>query len=254
MDVSDDDEIADACQTFGQTVAHEIEHRLRTLIPHVAHVEVEDVSTGNCAVSFAYGSNRSLNPRGLDLKLTVVSAAFEGLRLLEQHRLVNGALQSELLSGAIHSLPQLQTLTPAMWQARKQKDHHRWVAERLRTAIPDIEHLAIRVIDDGHAAAGFVDGSNRSLNPEGIQLVLTVVSASFDDKRLLQRHQMVSAALQSELASGAVHALPELKTWTPSQWLQKQSEREGEEVDPKRQRTTEASAPMHVDSKRLASL
>ncbi|MEW9798403.1 BolA family protein [Alteromonas sp. CYL-A6] len=49
-------------------------------------------------------------------KVTVVSAAFEGQRLIARHRQVNGLL-SEALAGPVHALA-LHTFTPDEWQAR----------------------------------------------------------------------------------------------------------------------------------------
>jgi stress-induced morphogen len=50
----------------------------------------------------------------------VVSAAFEGKSLIEQHQLVYAAL-GEAMHGPIHALA-LQTYTPLAWQERKLKD------------------------------------------------------------------------------------------------------------------------------------
>ena len=63
-----------------------------------AHVAVEDLSDG-C---------------GAKLKITIVSAKFEGLPLLKQHRLVNDAAKDEL--SAVHAF-NLKTFTPAKWAA-----------------------------------------------------------------------------------------------------------------------------------------
>jgi BolA protein len=49
-------------------------------------------------------------------KVTVVTEAFEGRRLLERHRAVNEALADEL-HGGVHALA-LHTLTPEEWFAR----------------------------------------------------------------------------------------------------------------------------------------
>lgn len=51
-------------------------------------------------------------------KVTVVSAAFDGLRLIARHRKVN-ALVAEALAGPVHALA-LHTYTPAEWQERNQ--------------------------------------------------------------------------------------------------------------------------------------
>ena len=59
-----------------------------------ARVEVEDLTGG-----------------GDHLQVTVVSTVFDGLSRVKQHRLVYGALRSELASEAIHALA-LQTSSP----------------------------------------------------------------------------------------------------------------------------------------------
>ena len=51
-------------------------------------------------------------------KVTLVSDAFEGLRLIARHRQVN-ALVAEALAGPVHALA-LHTYTPAEWQKRNQ--------------------------------------------------------------------------------------------------------------------------------------
>lgn len=46
-----------------------------------------------------------------------------------------------------------------------------------------------------------------------------VVSSAFEGKRLIQQHQLVYGAVQSAMASEAIHALS-LKTYTPETWAQ----------------------------------
>lgn len=48
-------------------------------------------------------------------QVIIVSSAFEGKGLLEQHRLVNEALKSELGDQRIHALA-LKTFTPEQWE------------------------------------------------------------------------------------------------------------------------------------------
>jgi stress-induced morphogen len=48
-------------------------------------------------------------------QLIVVSAAFEGKGLVEQHRMVNDALKAELEDQRIHALA-LKTFSPAQWE------------------------------------------------------------------------------------------------------------------------------------------
>jgi len=211
-------------------------------VPGIDHLEIEDVAAGTSSGCSADGRC------GAHLRLTVVSGAFEGMRLLQRQRLVHTALQTELASGAVHSLPDLQALTPAQWLTKAVAAHLRWVDERLRGAIPNLSHLEIRDVTNGHAVVGFADGSRRALDPKGLELELTVVSTAFEGLRLLERHRMVGDALAPELTSGAVHALPRLKTWTPQQWQAKvvDGERSSAAADAgsptKRQRTLHGEA------------
>jgi acid stress-induced BolA-like protein IbaG/YrbA len=48
-------------------------------------------------------------------QLIIVSSAFEGKGLLEQHRLVNEALKEPLADQRIHALA-LRTYSPAQWE------------------------------------------------------------------------------------------------------------------------------------------
>jgi stress-induced morphogen len=48
-------------------------------------------------------------------QLFIVSAAFEGKGLIEQHRMVNDALKEEMADQRIHALA-LKTYTPAQWE------------------------------------------------------------------------------------------------------------------------------------------
>ncbi len=52
---------------------------------------------------------------GVHFEATVISSAFAGKSLLQQHRMVYAALGGRLESEAIHALT-LQTLTPEAWQ------------------------------------------------------------------------------------------------------------------------------------------
>ncbi|NJR64151.1 MAG: BolA family transcriptional regulator [Leptolyngbyaceae cyanobacterium CRU_2_3] len=46
---------------------------------------------------------------------------------------------------------------------------------------------------------------------------IVVVSAQFEGKRLVQRHQLVYSALQQAMSSEAIHALT-METYTPGDW------------------------------------
>ena len=48
-------------------------------------------------------------------QLHIVSSAFEGKGLIEQHRMVNEALKEEMADQRIHALA-LKTYTPAQWE------------------------------------------------------------------------------------------------------------------------------------------
>ena len=50
-------------------------------------------------------------------EVTIVSAAFEGLSLLDQHRLVNEALR-DLIGREVHSLA-IRTAAPSRWPGRE---------------------------------------------------------------------------------------------------------------------------------------
>jgi len=56
---------------------------------------------------------------GEHYEVIVVSPAFEGKRLVQQHQMVYKAIQQEMLSGAIHAMA-VKTYTPADWQAAAQ--------------------------------------------------------------------------------------------------------------------------------------
>jgi stress-induced morphogen len=58
---------------------------------------------------------RDLTGGGDHWQVIIVTSAFEGKGLLEQHRLVNEALQAEIGDQRIHALA-LKTFTPAQWE------------------------------------------------------------------------------------------------------------------------------------------
>jgi acid stress-induced BolA-like protein IbaG/YrbA len=55
------------------------------------------------------------------------------------------------------------------------------------------------------------------LEGDGRHWYATIVSASFEGKRLIQRHQQVYATLGGRMATDEVHALS-MKTYTPAEW------------------------------------
>lgn len=60
-------------------------------------------------------------------------------------------------------------------------------------------------------------GSRCTLEGDGRHWYATVVSAAFEGKRLIQRHQMVYATLGTRIQTDEVHALS-MKTYTPAEW------------------------------------
>ena len=56
-----------------------------------------------------------------------------------------------------------------------------------------------------------------SLEGDGRHWYATIVSAEFEGKRAIQRHQRVYATLGAKLANDEVHALS-MKTFTPAEW------------------------------------
>lgn len=59
--------------------------------------------------------------------------------------------------------------------------------------------------------------SHLELDGDGRHWYATIVSAEFDGKRAIARHQRVYAALGGKVESGEVHALS-MKTFTPAEW------------------------------------
>jgi acid stress-induced BolA-like protein IbaG/YrbA len=55
------------------------------------------------------------------------------------------------------------------------------------------------------------------LDGDGRHWYATVVSAEFEGKRLIQRHQRVYATLGEKMHTDEVHALS-MKTYTPQEW------------------------------------
>jgi stress-induced morphogen len=85
---------------IAMTTVAQVEAALAPLEP--VHLAVTDIS-GGCGASF---------------EILVVSKAFDGIALMERHRLVNGALAS--LMSEIHAVT-IKALTIAAWEAKKAK-------------------------------------------------------------------------------------------------------------------------------------
>jgi BolA protein len=73
---------------------------------HPVHLEIHDDSALHAGHAGAAGG-------GGHYRVVIVSPRFEGLSLLEQHRLVNAALR-DLIGGPIHALA-LKTVPPSHW-------------------------------------------------------------------------------------------------------------------------------------------
>ena len=56
-----------------------------------------------------------------------------------------------------------------------------------------------------------------TLEGDGRHWFAVIVSAQFEGKRPIARHQLVYATLDSEMQSEAVHALS-MRTFTPAEW------------------------------------
>jgi len=52
---------------------------------------------------------------------------------------------------------------------------------------------------------------------DGRHWYATIVSAAFEGKRLIQRHQLVYASLGNRMQTDEIHALS-MKTFTPGEW------------------------------------
>ena len=58
-----------------------------------------------------------------------------------------------------------------------------------------------------------------ALEGDGRHWYATIVSAAFEGKRLIARHQQVYATLGTRMQTDEVHALS-MKTYTPAEWAQ----------------------------------
>lgn len=62
-----------------------------------------------------------------------------------------------------------------------------------------------------------LDCQHCQLEGDGRHWFATIVSADFEGKRLIQRHQQVYATLGQRIKTDEVHALS-MKTFTPAEW------------------------------------
>ena len=58
----------------------------------------------------------------------------------------------------------------------------------------------------------------QDLTGGGDHYQVVVVSSLFEDKRLVQQHQLVYSAVQQAMSTEQIHALT-LKTYTPESWI-----------------------------------
>lgn len=66
-------------------------------------------------------SRISVDGEGCNFSITVVSPAFEGLTTVRRHRMVLGAMQQPLATGALHAVS-VKTYTPEEWEQRRQHE------------------------------------------------------------------------------------------------------------------------------------
>jgi stress-induced morphogen len=79
----------------------------------ITQEEIKDTVSKALPVSLI--ETQDLTGGGDHWQVIIVSSAFEGKGLLEQHRLVNEALKIEIGDQRIHALA-LKTFTPAQWE------------------------------------------------------------------------------------------------------------------------------------------
>ncbi|HEX5038445.1 MAG TPA: BolA/IbaG family iron-sulfur metabolism protein [bacterium] len=60
---------------------------------------------------------KDLTGTGDHWQVTVVTKAFEGKSMLEQHRIVKSVFEADINSGAVHAFS-LKTYTPEEWQKK----------------------------------------------------------------------------------------------------------------------------------------
>ena len=68
----------------------------------------------------------------------------------------------------------------------------------------------------GYIAAG-LPCQHLDVEGDGRHFFATIVSAEFEGKRAIQRHQRVYATLGAKMHTDEVHALS-MKTFTPAEW------------------------------------
>lgn len=64
-----------------------------------------------------------------------------------------------------------------------------------------------------------IEATDVNVQVDGSHVNLVVVSKAFEGLNPVKKQQLVYAALQDSIASGAIHAV-NMKTYTPEQWAQ----------------------------------
>ena len=72
-------------------------------------------------------------------------------------------------------------------------------------------------MSDGHTSTYAALASGRSQRAGGLEFKITIVSQTFEGLPPLERQRIVYDALRPELESGAIHSLPLMRVWTPTQ-------------------------------------
>ncbi|MDH4274983.1 MAG: BolA family transcriptional regulator [Gammaproteobacteria bacterium] len=88
------------------------------------------------------------------------------------------------------------------------KDRAAYIEERLTTALSPVK---IEIVDDSHRHAGHASARG------GGHFQVTIVSAAFSGKSLIQRHRLVYDALQDAMRD-EIHALS-IKAYTPDETI-----------------------------------
>ena len=97
---------------------------LQSGIDGVQHIEMRDV-TDKVHVRQGSKDGRAIADGGVQLQLVVVAEAFESVKLLARHRMVNGCLQAYLLVGELPNC----FFAPCCRKWRSQDGRSRVVAE-----------------------------------------------------------------------------------------------------------------------------
>ena len=94
--------------------------------------------------------------------------------------------------------------------------------QAMREHFPNMHHLCVSDVSDGHTATTEALQSSRSLNAKGREYLLMVVTPEFEGMKTLARHRQVQSFFQQGFDTGAIHSI-QLRTWTVPQWENKGS-------------------------------